>query len=103
MGYVDEPLFDEDLVLLGEDGAPFFDPLRPVSFVSRGPVWPNNHVHVLRPGKDVEAKFLSSALNATDYAEFIDGSTRDKLTQQSMMSIPILLPSPSERKKSVRS
>lgn len=31
--YVDDFIFDEELVLLGEDGAPFFDPSRPVSFL----------------------------------------------------------------------
>jgi len=49
MDYVDKPLLHEDLILLGEDGAPFFDPTKPVAFISKGPVWPNNHVHVLRP------------------------------------------------------
>lgn len=101
MGYVDKSLFDEDLVLLGEDGAPFFDPLRPVAFFSQGPVWPNNHVHVLRPRCGVQPRFLTAALNATDYAEFIDGSTRDKLTQGAMMSIPVAWPPHEERDRVV--
>jgi type I restriction enzyme S subunit len=92
MGFVDEALFDEDLVLLGEDGAPFFDRTRSVAFHSKGPVWPNNHVHVLRPRTLETAKFLTYALNATDYAAFIDGSTRDKLTQGQMNGIPIPWP-----------
>lgn len=97
MDYVDAPLFDEDLVLLGEDGAPFFDRLRPVSFFSQGPVWPNNHVHVLQPIVPGTGRFLSYALNATDFADFIDGSTRDKLTQGQMNAIPIPWPSCSEQ------
>ncbi|MFA5652737.1 MAG: restriction endonuclease subunit S [Desulfomonilia bacterium] len=91
--FVDEALFDEDLVLLGEDGAPFFDRTKPVAFFSRGPIWPNNHVHILRPKGESDCKFMAYALNATDYADFIDGSTRDKLTQGQMVCIP--LPSPS--------
>jgi len=97
MGYVDEALFDEELVLLGEDGAPFFDRTRPVAFFSIGPVWPNNHIHVLKPRESCQGKFLTYALNSTNYSEFIDGSTRDKLTQSEMNRIPIAVPSLKEQ------
>lgn len=90
--FVDEALFDEELVLLGEDGAPFFDKSKSVAFFSRGKVWPNNHVHVLRPTERGMGQFLTYVLNITDYSQFIDGSTRDKLTQGAMNSIPIPLP-----------
>lgn len=96
MGYVDAALFDEELVLLGEDGAPFFDKTRQVSFYSQGPVWPNNHIHVLRP-KSINGQYLTYALNATEYTQFIDGSTRDKLTQGAMLSIPIATPASHEQ------
>jgi type I restriction enzyme S subunit len=92
VGYVDEALFDEDLVLLGEDGAPFFEPSKPVAFFSQGKVWPNNHVHVLRPTGAGTGKFITHVLNVADYAQFIDGSTRDKLTQGSMNDIPVPWP-----------
>lgn len=97
VGYVNEALFDEDLVFLGEDGAPFFDPAKPVAFFSKGKVWPNNHIHVLRPLIPDSGKFLVYILNATDYSQFIDGSTRDKLTQSSMNDIPLPWPTPIER------
>lgn len=90
---VDEALFDEPLVLLGEDGAPFFDRLKDVAFFSEGPIWPNNHVHVLRSKSFSSAKFLTFALNATDFADYIDGSTRDKLTQGQMLGIKLPWPS----------
>jgi len=97
--YVDEALFDEVLVLLGEDGAPFFDRSKPVAFLSVGEVWPNNHVHVLRPSSPEAGKFIIYSLNITDYATFIDGSTRDKLTQSKMNNIPI--PWPADDEKSI--
>lgn len=90
-------MFDEDLVLLGEDGAPFFDKSKPIAFFSRGKVWPNNHVHVLRPAFADTGKFIAYALNVTDYANFIDGSTRDKLTQGAMKEIPVPFPPLSEQ------
>lgn len=97
MDFVEGTLFDEELVLLGEDGAPFFDRTRQVAFRSSGPVWPNNHVHVLRPVDGDAADFIAYALNGTDFAEFVDGSTRDKLTQSAMNRIPLPWPPNTER------
>ena len=96
--YIDSWLFDEELVLLGEDGAPFFDRNREVAFTVNGKVWINNHIHVLRPGRQVLAPFLSNVLNCTDYAAFIDGTTRDKLTQGDINVIPIQLPPLAEQR-----
>ena len=90
--YVDRWLFDEELVLLGEDGAPFFDRTRPVAFRVSGKVWVNNHAHVLRSSRSLDAAFLAAALNCVDYRAFIDGTTRDKLTQGDMNSISIQCP-----------
>jgi type I restriction enzyme, S subunit len=90
--HVDKYLFDETLVLVGEDGAPFFDPLRDVSFVVSERIWVNNHIHVLRPLTGIDADYLCHALNAVDYADFITGSTRDKLTQEQLGAIALPLP-----------
>ena len=89
---IDEYLFDEPLVLVGEDGAPFFDSTRPVAFFVTGKIWVNNHIHVLRTGRNFDPRFVTHCLNATDYGPHIEGSTRDKLTQEKMGSIR--LPSP---------
>lgn len=97
LDHVDGALFDEPLILLGEDGAPFFDHTKPVAFFSNGPVWPNNHVHVLRPRDISYGRFLVYALNCADYAEYVDGSTRDKLTQSQMNNIAVPWPSPGEQ------
>lgn len=90
--YVDRWLFDEELVLLGEDGAPFFDRTKPVAFRVSGKIWVNNHAHVLRARSGMDASFLAQALNSVDYRAFIDGATRDKLTQGDMNSISIQCP-----------
>ena len=90
--FVDEALFDEELVLLGEDGAPFQDRDRPKAFCVNGPVWPNNHIHVLRPFADTHARFMAYAMNHIDYSLYIDGSTRDKLTQSAMNDIKLPCP-----------
>jgi type I restriction enzyme S subunit len=95
--HVSNWLFDEHLVLLGEDGAPFFEPGRDVAFFVSGKIWVNNHAHVLRCGSRLLPRYLVHVLNCVDYIGFVDGSTRDKLTQQGMGSIPIQLPPVAEQ------
>ena len=102
MDFVDEAIFDEELLLVGEDGAPFLDPFKPVAFHSSGPVWPNNHIHVLRPNRREWVRFLVYAMNAADYANFIEGSTRQKLNQSRLMGMPICWPSYAEQTQIAR-
>ena len=85
-------IFDEPLVLLGEDGAPFFEPGRDVAFAVTGRIWVNNHAHILRCGPRTTPRFLAHVLNCVDYKPFISGSTRDKLTQQAMGGVSIQVP-----------
>lgn len=86
--WVDGWLFDEELVLLGEDGAQLGDPAYPIAQVVRGKVWVNNHAHVLRP-RTVDPEFLSLHLNTFDRIEFMSGGTREKITQDDMNRIPV--------------
>jgi restriction endonuclease S subunit len=96
--HIDGWLFDEELVLLGEDGAPFFDRLKDVAFAVSGKIWVNNHIHVLRPAAGVDSFFLAQCLNLADYAPFVEGSTRDKLTQARMDIIPVPHPAKGEQR-----
>ena len=98
LDYVDTSLFDEPLVLLGEDGAPFFDPGKDVAHYIEGPAWVNNHIHVLRPTA-CDGRFLTYALNAVDYANYITGSTRDKLTQDDLKEIVVPRPPLEEQRR----
>ena len=88
--YVDRALVTGPTVLIGEDGAPFFDRTRSVAFYVSEPIWPNNHIHVLKPKSGVDPRWMAYALNSVDYSRWITGSTRDKLTQGDLMNI--LLP-----------
>ncbi|NLJ61480.1 MAG: restriction endonuclease subunit S, partial [Firmicutes bacterium] len=98
LDYVNDWLFDEELVLLGEDGAPFCDRSKPVAFLVTGKVWVNNHIHVLRPHNLIDPLFLTFSLNSIDYSPYIEGTTRDKLTQSAMNTIPVPYPPISEQK-----
>jgi len=94
--YVNDWLIDGEVVLLGEDGAPFFDKNKNVSFYSNEKIWPNNHVHILRATK-IHSKLLMYILNTVDYSNYIMGSTRDKLTQSDMKRIAVHLATPLEQ------
>ena len=91
--YIDDYIFDEEVLLLGEDGAPFFDKTKDVAFLVTGKSWVNNHAHVLKAADNITSnKFLYYYLNYFDYTNFVGGATRLKLTKTSLDSIPVLLP-----------
>ena len=97
--WVNSYLFDEELVLLGEDGAPFFDPFRPVAHLVNGKIWVNNHIHVLKPKKSVDSRYLVYWLNIVDFHDYINGSILSKLTQSNMDTIRVCLPSLPEQQR----
>lgn len=103
VGWIDDFLFDEELVLLGEDGAPFLDKTKPIAYLISGKSWVNNHAHVLRARRGIASnRYLKYFLDAFDFTDYIQGSTRDKLTQGAMNSIPLILPPIEEQEEIVR-
>ena len=89
---VEDYIFDEPLVLLGEDGAKW-GPGEKSAFAISGKTWVNNHAHVLRPDrKRLLDKFLIELLNEADLMPFVSGVTVPKLNQQNLRSIEIPLP-----------
>jgi len=93
VGWIDDYLFDEELLLIGEDGAPFFDKSKPIAYIINGKSWVNNHAHVLRAKISVTSNaYLKLFLNHFDFHEYVNGTTRLKLTQGAMNKIPVLLP-----------
>ena len=102
VGWIDDYLFDEELVLLGEDGAPFLDVLKDTAYLVKGKSWVNNHAHVLRAERGVTSnQFLCHYLNTFDYHGYLTGTTRLKLNQSTMRKIPVPLPSLPEQKQIV--
>ncbi len=102
VGTIDKAIFDEELLILGEDGVQFLDPYKPKAYRISGPSWVNNHAHVLRPIRTrVNIYFLLHYLNQFNYAGFANGTTRLKLTQGAMNQIPVPLPPLAEQDKIV--
>mgnify|MGYP000918732403 CR=1 FL=1 len=85
--YVDGYIFNEELLLIGEDGADWSAGAN-TSFIINGKSWVNNHVHVLRT-VNANIKFLMNYLNYADLREYVSGTTRGKLNKASLMKIRI--------------
>jgi type I restriction enzyme, S subunit len=101
LGYVEGYLFDEPLVLVGEDGAKW-ESGENTAFAVAGKIWVNNHAHVLRPHRTkILDNWLIYYLNHSDLTEFISGLTVPKLNQGSLREIPIPVPPLSEQQRIV--
>ncbi len=101
-GWIDKPIFDEELLLLGEDGVPFLDPFKSKAYIIDGPAWVNNHAHVLRAITELTTnRFLKHQLDWMPYEGRVTGTTRLKLTQRVMRQLPILLPGVGEQTRIV--
>ena len=102
VGWIDEKLFDEDLVLLGEDAVDFLNPHVSKAYLIYGPSWVNNHAHVLKPKNEfVLGQMLVDVLNVIDYSKYIAFGTRSKLTKGSMMNMKLTLPPLKEQQRIV--
>lgn len=102
VGWIDDYLTNEHLVLLGEDGAPFLDLLKDKAYIIFGEAWVNNHAHILKSYfGEIGNVFLMHYLNMVDYKDYVKGTTRLKLTQGSMQLMPFPLPPLSEQQRIV--
>lgn len=102
VGWIDDFLTNEQLVLVGEDGAPFLDLIKDKAYIIEGKAWVNNHAHILRSCfGNVGNLFLMHYLNIFNYHDFVNGTTRLKLTQGSMDTMPVPIPPLSEQRRIV--
>ena len=97
--YVDGYLFDEELILLSEDGANITDRNYPVCFIASGKYWVNNHAHVLRSKKGNENNFICNSLERKDYTQYNTGMAMPKLNKETCRKIPVLCPTFEEQQK----
>ena len=87
--YVNEYIFDDELVLLAEDGGNFGSKTRPIAYRVSGKCWVNNHAHVLKPKPGLDVDFLCYSLMFYKTDGLVNGATRQKLTQATMRKMLI--------------
>ena len=91
--YVADYIFDDELVLVAEDGGHFGSADKPIAYRVSGKCWVNNHAHVLKPKECIDVDYLCYSLMFRDVSDIVNGATRQKLTQADMRKIEIpLLP-----------
>lgn len=96
--YVEEYIFDEDLLLVSEDGANLLARTYPIAFSINGKTWVNNHAHVLRFKDKISQRFVEFYLNSIKLDDFVSGMAQPKLNQTMLNKIPIPFPPISEQK-----
>ena len=97
--YVNDYIFDDELVLLAEDGGNFGSKDKPIAYRVSGKCWVNNHAHVLKPKDGLDVNYLCYSLMFYDVTGLVNGATRQKLTQTDMRKIEIPLPPLDEQRK----
>lgn len=99
LDYVKNYIFDEKLILIGEDGAKWGSGEN-TAFAVDGRYWVNNHAHVIRPHRNtVLDNWIIYFLNTNDLSKYITGLTVAKLNQEKLKGIEIPLPVIAEQKR----
>ena len=87
--HVADYIFDDELVLLAEDGGNFGSKERPIAYRVSGKCWVNNHAHVLKPKTGIDVDYLCYSLMFYNTDGLVNGATRQKLTQATKRKMQI--------------
>ncbi|MEQ8441742.1 MAG: restriction endonuclease subunit S [Alphaproteobacteria bacterium] len=99
--HVADYLFDEDLLLISEDGANLLARTYPIAFPISGKSWVNNHAHVLRFNDPDAQEFVRLYLNSISLEPYVSGMAQPKLNQKQLNRIPIPFPDDDTRREIV--
>ena len=97
--HVADYIFDEELILLSEDGANITDRNYPVCFLATGKYWVNNHAHVLKARNKMDNNFICMSMERKDYSNYNTGMAMPKLNKDTCCQIPVDCPTFEEQKK----
>lgn len=98
--YVKDYIFNENLLLISEDGANLIDRNYPIAFSICGKTWVNNHAHVLKPTSECIQILVEKYINSISIEDYLTGQAQPKLNKANLNKIPIPLPkNPKEQKK----
>lgn len=90
--YVSGHLFDEDILLISEDGANLLARTYPIAFSVTGKSWVNNHAHVVRFDRPETQRIIELYLNSISLAPYVSGMAQPKLNQKSLNAINVPVP-----------
>ena len=92
--FIKDYIFDETLILMGEDGSVMDKNKNPVlHWIDNQKIWVNNHAHVLGQSKNkYNLKYIYYFLSTIDVSKIVKGLPL-KLNQSNLRKIKILIPS----------
>ena len=96
--YVDDYIFDDTYLLMGEDGTVKTDEGYPVLQYIWGKNWINNHAHVLK-GEKISTEFLVFALRKINIESIITGAVQPKINQENMNKIEFVIGTESKNRE----
>ena len=97
--WVNDYIFDDELILMGEDGENILSRSLPHVFQISGKTWVNNHAHVLKPKPETDIGYLTAYLESLRYERYNSGSAQPKLNKAVCEKIPVKSPPLPEQKK----
>lgn len=102
LGYVDDFVIDDDIILMAEDGG-YFDEFenRPIAYRMIGKCWVNNHAHILKSKKGTHQGYLFYSLVHKNILKYLASGTRAKLNKSEMNKIEIVLPKIEQEQKAI--
>ena len=89
---MDQYLFDERLLLIGEDGANLLTRSKPIAFFADGKYWVNNHAHCIDATNKQYLEYLCYFINAINLEHYVTGAAQPKMNQDNMNRILVSLP-----------
>ena len=99
--YVHDFIFDDNLLLISEDGANLLARVTPIASSVSGKIWVNNHAHVLKFRHIESQKYVETYVNLIDIKNYVTGMAQPKLNQKHLNSILIPFPSVETQKQIV--
>ena len=90
MDYVNEAIFDDIYLLIGEDGSVLKEDGTPFTQYIWGKSWVNNHAHVIKGKNGVSTEHVMLFIQQTNITAYITGAVQLKLNQKNMNSIPFI-------------
>lgn len=95
--YINDYIFDDDLLCISEDGANLIARTYPIAFAINGKTWVNNHVHVLKFKNSFTQFIVKEYLNNISLEDYLTGMAQPKLNRAKLDIIPIPLPTVEEQ------
>ncbi len=99
--YINEYMIEDEVLCIAEDGGSWGKNEK-CSYIVSGKFWVNNHAHVVKTKKELDMRYLMYFLNFENLNRYITGTTRGKLTKNSLEKIKISIPSFDKQKEIVR-